>query len=414
MTPTSSKRAWVGSKPDSSASTPKMSEPPFFGVFLDTPLRPGPLVDGAGDAVEPSPSAPMPPPRPRPPLRRPPAASDDRISRPSVLHFPEPSGPPEGSRATLVPRIPLRGGGTRGLRVGRLGSAGLFRLAGRTGRGHPEGLRERRHAPSPNGWPAATSRAPRASTACTCGATWPPSGRGSWPGPPSPARRRRCAATSPGRCRQGRLGSDPARSLRAPLGRRAPAPRACRAGEVASLLDVADRDRGGPPRPGRPRAAVRGRAARLGALRPRPGRHRPARPDGDGARARGASSAGCRSTTPRSTRWRRGSTDGRDEMDGPPEAAFVNRRGARLGPAGRPAHPRPPRRLAHPPPRPAPHLRHPPPRRGRRPAGRPGAPGPRQPGHHPGVHPRQQGATARRVRGDPPPGLSPRRSLKAR
>src|SRR5580658_7030677 len=44
MTPTSSKRAWVGSNPDSSASTPKTSEPPCLGVLELTPLRPGPLV----------------------------------------------------------------------------------------------------------------------------------------------------------------------------------------------------------------------------------------------------------------------------------------------------------------------------------------------------------------------------------
>ncbi len=55
MTPTSSKRAWVGSKPDSSASTPKTSEPPFLGVLFEMPFRPGPLVTAPA-----MPSSPMP------------------------------------------------------------------------------------------------------------------------------------------------------------------------------------------------------------------------------------------------------------------------------------------------------------------------------------------------------------------
>ena len=60
ITPTSSKRAWVGSKPDSSASTPKTSEPPFLGVLVDTPLRPGPLVTAPAMPSSPRPSAPAP------------------------------------------------------------------------------------------------------------------------------------------------------------------------------------------------------------------------------------------------------------------------------------------------------------------------------------------------------------------
>ena len=57
MTPTSSKRAWVGSKPCSSASTPKVSEPPFFGVCFVTPLRPGPLVTAPASVSQPDPMA---------------------------------------------------------------------------------------------------------------------------------------------------------------------------------------------------------------------------------------------------------------------------------------------------------------------------------------------------------------------
>ncbi len=44
ITPTSSNRAVVGLKPDSSASTPKTSEPPLLGLALEMPLCPGPLV----------------------------------------------------------------------------------------------------------------------------------------------------------------------------------------------------------------------------------------------------------------------------------------------------------------------------------------------------------------------------------
>src|ERR1700728_2447758 len=55
MTPTSSKRAWVGSKPDSSASTPKTSEPPCLGVLVETPLLTAPAMPSS-----PSPSAPAP------------------------------------------------------------------------------------------------------------------------------------------------------------------------------------------------------------------------------------------------------------------------------------------------------------------------------------------------------------------
>ena len=57
MTPTSSKLAVVGSKPDSSASTPKTREPPFLGVALETPLRPGPFVVAPAISSQPRPRA---------------------------------------------------------------------------------------------------------------------------------------------------------------------------------------------------------------------------------------------------------------------------------------------------------------------------------------------------------------------
>ena len=44
MTPTSSKRACVGSKPCSSASVPKVSEPPRLGLPLPMPFSPEPLL----------------------------------------------------------------------------------------------------------------------------------------------------------------------------------------------------------------------------------------------------------------------------------------------------------------------------------------------------------------------------------
>ena len=82
--------------------------------------------------------------------------------------------------------------------------------------------------------------------------------------------------------RQGRLGSDPTRTLRAPSGG-GRLPRVLSGGEVTSLLDVGGGDGGGPAGPGRARAALRGRAAGVGAVRSRPGRHRPARPHRDRA-----------------------------------------------------------------------------------------------------------------------------------
>ena len=61
MTPTSSKRAVVGLKPCSSASTPKTRLPPFLGFWLLIPLRPGPLVRTANASPSPSRASPATP-----------------------------------------------------------------------------------------------------------------------------------------------------------------------------------------------------------------------------------------------------------------------------------------------------------------------------------------------------------------
>ena len=60
--------------------------------------------------------------------------------------------------------------------------------------------------------------------------------------------------------RQGRLPEDPARSLRAPSGG-GRLPRVLSGGEVSTLLDSPAGDAAGPARPGRARAALRGRAS---------------------------------------------------------------------------------------------------------------------------------------------------------
>ena len=81
----------------------------LLGSLRAHPVAARAVGRGTGDAVEPQRRARPPPPRRRRPPLRPAAPSDDQISRPSVLHFSEPTGPPEGSRATLVPRIPCVG-----------------------------------------------------------------------------------------------------------------------------------------------------------------------------------------------------------------------------------------------------------------------------------------------------------------
>jgi integrase/recombinase XerC len=130
--------------------------------------------------------------------------------------------------------------------------------------------------------------------------------------------------------RQGRLGSDPARSLRAPSGG-GRLPRVLSSGEVTSLLDVPD----GTPVDRRDLAvlellyAAGLRVSELCGLD---------RGDID-LRGRTVTVLGKGSKQRRVPihdaavdALRAWFDDGRDAMEGPPEAAFVNRRGARLGP----------------------------------------------------------------------------------
>jgi site-specific recombinase XerD len=130
--------------------------------------------------------------------------------------------------------------------------------------------------------------------------------------------------------RQGHLGSDPARSLRAPSGG-GRLPRVLSSGEVTSLLDVPT----GGPVDRRDQAvlellyAAGLRVSELCGLD---------RPDVD-LRGRTVTVLGKGNKQRRVpihdaavAALRAWFDDGRDAMEGPPEAAFVNRRGARLGP----------------------------------------------------------------------------------
>jgi site-specific recombinase XerD len=130
--------------------------------------------------------------------------------------------------------------------------------------------------------------------------------------------------------RQGHLGSDPARSLRAPSGG-GRLPRVLSSGEVTSLLDVPT----GSPVDWRDQAvlellyAAGLRVSELCGLD---------RTDVD-LRGRTVTVLGKGNKQRRvpvhdaaAAALRAWLEDGRDAMEGPPEAAFVNRRGARLGP----------------------------------------------------------------------------------
>src|ERR1700679_56005 len=91
MTPTSSKRAWVGSKPDSSASTPKTREPPCLGVLELTPLRPGLLVVAPAMSSRPRQSAPAP--ATPAAAAAPPNSTERRYNLETIgLHFQRPPG----------------------------------------------------------------------------------------------------------------------------------------------------------------------------------------------------------------------------------------------------------------------------------------------------------------------------------
>ena len=173
-------------------------------------------------------------------------------------------------------------------------------------------------------------RGPRASTGCNSGATWPTSGRGEL------ARASIARKAAALRCyfswqvRQGHLQSDPARSLRAPSGG-GRLPRVLSSGEVTSLLDVPI----GTPVDRRDVAvlellyAAGLRVSELCGLD---------RGDIDlrGRTVTVLGKGGKQRRVPihdaavdALAAWFDG---GRDDMDGPSEAAFVNRRGARLGP----------------------------------------------------------------------------------
>ena len=238
-------------------------------------------------------------------------------------------------------------GAVRLLRVGRVGSAGIFGLAGRPSGCHPHGVRERRHrirrldVPQRHREPGGRrSPAPPALPGVA-------RDRGSSPAPPSPARRRLCAATSPGWSGRVACEADPARSLRAPSGG-GRLPRVLSGGEMSSLLDVpadtpVDRrdlavlellyaaglrvselcglDRGD--------IDLRGRTVTV---------------LGKGGKQRRVPMHDAAVAALRA--W---FEDGRDDMEGPPEAAFVNRRGAGSGPgtsgaSWTAARPRPPTR----------------------------------------------------------------------
>ena len=111
MTPTSSKRAWVGSKPDSSASTPKTSFPPFLGALFVTPLRPGPLVTAPAMSSRPRPSAPAPA---TPAAAAAPPNSTERRSNLETIGppFRRTHRTPRRFSGDVSAQDPLRGGGT--------------------------------------------------------------------------------------------------------------------------------------------------------------------------------------------------------------------------------------------------------------------------------------------------------------
>ena len=168
------------------------------------------------------------------------------------------------------------------------------------------------------------------STACTYGATWPRSARAVSPVPRSPARRLPCRAYFAWLLRQGRIGSDPTRSLRAPSGG-GRLPRVLSGGEVSSLLDA-------------PAASALDRrdAAVLELLYAAGLRVSELcgldRSDADlsGRTVTVLGKGGKQRRVPihdtAVAALRAWFEDGREQLRGPPEAAFVNQRGARLGP----------------------------------------------------------------------------------
>ena len=264
--------------------------PPFLGVALVTPLRPGPLVAAPAIPSQPRPIADAPA---KPAAAAAPPASSVRRSNFETIGppFPRTQRTPRRFAGDVSAQDPLRGGGTVEWRAARLGSPRLRRLAGRALGGHPQGLRERRRrlrrvdVPQRRRGPGRRRPPPPAPLPGLAG--------DEEAGPRHHRPQGGCAALllllagaagSP-RLRPGPL---PARARRAAVA----CPACSRGARSTSLLDVAAETRRGPPRPRRARAPLRGRAARLGAVRARPGRHRPARPHRDRARQGRQAAAG--------------------------------------------------------------------------------------------------------------------------
>ena len=213
-----------------------------------------------------------------------------------------------------------------------MGSRRLRRLAGRARAGDPHGVRERRARPSPSGWPAATSTGPDGVDRLHLRRYLASLGTRKL------ARATIARKAAALRCyfswlvRQGRLGSDPARSLRAPSGG-GRLPRVLSAGEVGALLDVAA-----------PATALDRRDLAVLELLYAAGlrvselcgldrgdidlRGRTVTVLGKGGKQRRVPDPRRRGSVPCGP----GSRTGATTCDGPPEAAFVNRRGDRLGP----------------------------------------------------------------------------------
>ena len=250
-----------------------------------------------------------------------------------------------------------RGGdGTVARRGPRLGAARVQRLAGRSLRGDPAGLSHRRGGVRRMDVPRAGSTVPSGVDRLHLRRYLASLSTRRWPGPPSPARRRPCAAyfawSSGGGLSRRRPGPPlpapsaagrvcPGSSLEGEVrpqlvGRRTPTAALDRRDDAvlellyAAGLRVAELcglDRGGVDLAGRT-VTVLGKGAKQRRVPIHDRRSPPSRP---------------------------GSTEGVTSSTGPPEAVFVNRRGPAWA-RGRPADPGPPLRRPHPPPRPPPHL----------------------------------------------------------
>ena len=196
-------------------------------------------------------------------------------------------------------------------------------------------------------------RPTRASTACSCARYVAHLATSRLrPARPSPARPRRCAATSRWAARTGALAADPSAGLSAP-GATAACRGCCARTSSHALLDDpphgARRRRPAPgaPRRRRARAALRQRAAGGGAVRPRPRRPRPRPAAGSrcGARASKQRTVPLSEPAVDALRWldrRRTARACCSRGRRRPDALFVNRAGQAAHPPRRAAPPRPP------------------------------------------------------------------------